>query len=228
MSAPARLTVSCTNGRPCLRCCGRRSTATWLVSSRSRRSLHRRSLSNSSCSADCLIGRGVPTRPASEPVLVARRHSVTCEEYDPSRRSNPPFAPASVQPSYCATIASLYSAVKQRRRGRTAESSAVRRPSSGRHSSAVVKVIRLGDRPSPCRDEGLQQVSHESLTDRARACAWPGGGQHRCSGLCGEASCVSRRGGTFGSAPASTSVARCLLRHLAPYRRPPTSEKGLS
>ena len=55
--------------------------------------------------------------PPNAPASRARVHSITCDEYRPSRRRIAPFSPFGAF-SYSATIASLYSALNDRRDGR--------------------------------------------------------------------------------------------------------------
>ncbi|WP_271189765.1 hypothetical protein [Dactylosporangium matsuzakiense] len=117
--------------------------------SAARRSFCRRSRSISACSAVLpRFGAGVaaaaaPAVPPRVPASRARRHSMVCEEYRPSRRNMAPFSPAGKR-SYSTTIVILYSAVNERRRGRSARGpgSAPIGPSSARTvpESATVKV----------------------------------------------------------------------------------------
>src|SRR5512132_185803 len=95
------------------------------ASSASRRWLRRRTRSNSTCSGVRLRARPCPARPASAPASRARRHSTMWEVYKPSRRSNAPLSPGSVSRSYSARIASLYSGLNLRRRGRAGSWSAM-------------------------------------------------------------------------------------------------------
>ena len=92
------------------------STALVFPSSAARRSFSRRSFRISPDSpgddfAAC-VGEAV-----SVPRACARRHFVTVDSYNPSRRSRAPRAPCSVSASYSVTIASLYASVNVRRTG---------------------------------------------------------------------------------------------------------------
>jgi len=89
-----------------------------------------RSCSNSTVSADrferfddCRASETPSNAPASR----ARAHSITCDEYKPSRRRIAPFSPFGAA-SYSATIASLYSGGNERREGRGDGPSAARGP----------------------------------------------------------------------------------------------------
>src|SRR5215213_4154966 len=68
--------------------------------------------------------------------------------------------------SYSARMRALYSAVKVRRRGRAAGSSATPTSWARSNRDALVMVIVLDVPVSPCRDGHLQRMSHLSLTDR--------------------------------------------------------------
>src|SRR5680860_226587 len=101
------------------------------------------------------------------------RHSEMCDEYKPSRRSNPPRSvPPLGSPSYSSRILFLYSTVKVRRDGLGAgsvPSGSFTTPSWAR-SSGEVEVIVISLEVPGSRPEGdlrLPQVSHISLTDRA-------------------------------------------------------------
>jgi hypothetical protein len=95
------------------------NAALLLANSARSRSFSRRSRS-ASTSAGLRAGlRGLSANAACPAASRARRHSIRCDEYNPSRRSGAPFAPGSVRPSYSARIAALYPAVNDRRRGRS-------------------------------------------------------------------------------------------------------------
>ncbi len=89
-----------------------------------------RSRSSSAASTD-LFGRFSDRResatPSSAPASRARVHSITCDEYKPSRRRIAPFSPFGAF-SYSVTIASLYSGLNERRDGRGDGPSADRGP----------------------------------------------------------------------------------------------------
>jgi hypothetical protein len=91
-----------------------------VVNSDSSFAFRARSRSNSAASAD-RRGRFADHResvtPSKAPASRARVHSITCDEYKPSRRRITPFSPFGAF-SYSATIASLYSALNERRDGR--------------------------------------------------------------------------------------------------------------
>ena len=96
-----------------------------------------RSRSNSAVSAD-RFGRFTDRResatPSNAPASRARAHSITCDEYKPSRRRTAPFSPFGAA-SYSATIASLYSAGNERREGRGDGPSSARGPDDRDDSS---------------------------------------------------------------------------------------------
>src|SRR5215216_3419025 len=135
------------------------------ASSASSRWLRRRTRSSSTCSGVRLRARPCPARPASAPASRARRHSTMWEVYRPSRRSNAPLSPGSVSRSYSARIASLYSGLNLRRRGRAGSWSAMSPSCDATTVVVILTVNLLLSRPE--RDKGLRQVSHVRLTDRA-------------------------------------------------------------
>ena len=140
------------------------------ASSASSRSLRRRSLLQLD-----LLGRAASASP-SAPGRRGRRRRGPCATPRCARCTGPHGAAAHPAPpsptgnaSYSSRIRALYSAVNDRRRGRAAGSGSSTTPSWARASrDAVVMVIGLRVPVSPCRDGGLPQVSHVSLTDRAR------------------------------------------------------------
>src|SRR4051812_37134216 len=114
------------------------------VSSASSFALRARSRSNSTASADffgCFTGRREPVTPARAPASRARVHSITCEEYRPSRRRTAPFSPFGAF-SYSATIASLYSALNDRRDGRGDGPPVERGPDNGDTSPLPLAAAR--------------------------------------------------------------------------------------
>src|SRR5207247_1843361 len=112
-----------------------------------------------------LRARPCPARPASAPASRARRHSTMWEAYRPSRRSNAPLSPGSVSRSSSARIASLYSGLNLRRRGRAGSWSAMSPSCDATTVLVMLTIDVLLSRPE--RDKGLRQVSHVRLTDRA-------------------------------------------------------------
>src|SRR4029079_12061746 len=103
-----------------------------------------RSRSNSTASAErrerC-ADRRESAPPPNAPASRARVHSITCDEYRPSRRRIAPFSPFGAF-SYSATIASLYSALNVRRDGRGEGPSADRGPDDGDTSPLPVAAAR--------------------------------------------------------------------------------------
>jgi hypothetical protein len=88
------------------------------------------SRSNSAASADrfgCFSGRRESAVLSNAPASRARVHSITCDDYRPSRRRIAPFSPFGAF-SYSVTIASLYSGLNERRTGRGDGPSADRGP----------------------------------------------------------------------------------------------------
>src|SRR5215208_6578903 len=128
--------------------------------------------SSSTCSGVRLRARPCPARPASAPASRARRHSTMWEVYRPSRRSNAPLSPGSVSRSYSARIASLYSGLNLRRRGRAGSWSAMSPSWDATAAVVMLMVDMLLSRPE--RDKGLRQVSHVRLTDRGNRPRPPG------------------------------------------------------
>ncbi len=115
-----------------------------------------RSRSSSAASAD-RFGRFADRResatPSNAPASRARVHSITCDEYRPSRRRIAPFSPFGAG-SYSATMASLYSGLNERRDGRGDGPSAARGPDdaddsshspASRRRSSVDTDIRISD-----------------------------------------------------------------------------------
>src|SRR5680860_9196 len=96
--------------------------------SRSRWALRRRSRSSSTCSR-LRLARPLGDRPSNAAASRCLRHSAICEVYRPSRRSSAPRSGAPTGNwSYSSTMAALYSAVNDRRRGRAAGSDSSTRP----------------------------------------------------------------------------------------------------
>jgi len=80
-------------------------------------SFRRRWFSSVSGLAVDLRPRFLGVKASNSPCSFWRRQVVRWDEYNPSRRSNPPMAPSSRQASAWATIERLYSAVNWRRLG---------------------------------------------------------------------------------------------------------------
>ena len=106
---------------------------------------------SSSCTRRASGCGGAPRRPrffgaspANAPCSRCRRHSVRCEEYNPSRRSRAPISPGTAQTSASRRMRTLYSAVNRRRWGFSATSG------SGRVAAAnSAPVISAPCRRSP-------------------------------------------------------------------------------
>ena len=113
-----------------------------------------------------LRGQGVERAdlPGSAPL-----HDVGGVQPLPSQQGAP-LAPGSSRRSYCSRIASLYSAVKARRRGRAAGSLSATTPSWTRVAKGVdVMVMGLGGPVSPCSVDSLRQVSQGEPDRQGRA-----------------------------------------------------------
>src|SRR5680860_1254861 len=88
----------------------------------------KRSRSSSTCSR-LRLARPLGDRPSNAAASRCLRHSAICEVYRPSRRSSAPRSGAPTGNwSYSSTMAALYSAVNDRRRGRAAGSDSSTRP----------------------------------------------------------------------------------------------------
>ncbi|MFC5099691.1 hypothetical protein [Kibdelosporangium philippinense] len=131
-------------------------------------SFWRRSFSNSICSAD-FFGRFAGTVGSAGPLVRvpasrARAHSMTWEEYRPSRRRMAPFSPLGAF-SYSVTIASLYSGLNTRRDGRGA-GSPFGDDGLGWSSEEVDTYTRISDPALGQEPRYSHRVSHTILTKR--------------------------------------------------------------
>ena len=133
-------------------------------------------------------------RPARAPVSRALRHSLRCEEYNPSRRSRTPRS-AGVAASYSMRTSSLYFAVNDRRRGWSERGLIAPFSREPVCRSAAVRVMGIKPVLALCgREKELPEVSHVSLTHRGSTAAGSSSRQNACR---------CRRSAWSSSSPAS-------------------------